>query len=73
MSTLTSHTPMSKIWQRVRKIRGIYGKYRPPSLHINGILEQDPQVVANTMASHVATVSSNTSYPRELLAFKARR
>jgi hypothetical protein len=50
VSSLNTDTPMTKIWQRINKIRGTNYSVKPPSLLINGNIEIDPETVANELA-----------------------
>ena len=72
VSSLNSDTPMSKIWKRIGKIKGKYPPNRPPSLLQNGILYEDPKVVADILANHFADVSSDEAYPDEFQIIKLR-
>ncbi|XP_018020252.1 uncharacterized protein LOC108676647 [Hyalella azteca] len=69
VSSLNSETPMSKIWQRIRKIAGRPGLTRP-CLRINGAPTTDPQVVATELARYFADISSGQHYPRPFLYLK---
>ena len=55
-------TPMSKIWKRIRKIRGKYENVKAPYLIKNDEHITDPQRIADIMANHYAKISSNNSY-----------
>ena len=72
ISTINKDTPMSKIWKRVKKLNGKYIPSHPPSLHDNGVLMQDPQVVADILGEHLASVSSNNSYDQSFIPLKNR-
>ena len=57
VASITKDTPMSIIWKRVRKINGKYAPTPSPSLLVNGVFHQEPEVVSNFMAEHVAATS----------------
>lgn len=62
IDTLTIDTPMSKIWKRIAKIRGIHKPFQPPYLIKNNAHISDPTEVAECLASHYQNISSNASY-----------
>ena len=72
VSTLTSDTPLTRVWKRIRNIKGTFSN-RSICLSSNGVLEMDPQAVANTLAEHVSTVSSSTSYSCDFRRMQERR
>ena len=55
---------MSKIWKRIRKIRGCYQNIRSPYLIKDGVHATDRHQVAELLADHYESVSSNDSYNR---------
>ena len=62
VTTLNEKTPMRKIWNRIRKIRGRYQSIGAPYLIENNIHVSDEREVAELMANHYQTISSNDSY-----------
>ena len=70
VSTLTVHTPMSKIWSRVKKMSGKHPPINPPCLLVNGNYVSESLEVANALASHYASVSNGSTYSD---SFRARR
>ena len=62
VSSINSNTPMSKIWKRIRKIRGIYQNILSPCLVVDDEPITEKDEVAEIMASHYASISSNNSY-----------
>ena len=61
---------MAKFWRRIRKIRGKYASHKPPCLSLNGSLTIDTQTVADSLAVHLASVSSDNQYPADFLPIK---
>ena len=70
VSTLNVHTPMAKIWSRVKKMSGKHSPNTPPCLLVNGQYISDSEEVANALASHYASVSNGSTYSE---SFKARK
>ena len=62
VDSLNVHTPMSKIWRRIRKIRGCYQNICSPYLIKDDIHVVDRLQAANLLADHYEAVSSNNSY-----------
>ena len=69
VSGLTSQTPDSEIW---RKIRAIQGKKcsTPLLILIDGQLHTDQEEVANELASYFESMSSSDNYKPEFLEIK---
>lgn len=57
ISTICASTPVSKVWQRVRKMKGKFIPSSPPVLSINGDPVADPLTVAEEFASHFVSVA----------------
>ena len=57
VSTLTTHTPINKVWNMVKKIQGRYGGSRRPVLQVDDKLISDPHEVANLFAQNLSEVS----------------
>ena len=70
VGSLNAFTPMSKIWKRVKKIRGSYGNQNPPYLIKDDIHISDSEQVAEVMACHYEAISSDQSQSEK---FKAHR
>ena len=62
VNSINSNTPMSKIWKRIRKIRGSYQNIMSPCLVVDDELVADRGRVADILASHYSSISSNNSY-----------
>ena len=62
---------MSKIWNRVKKIRGIYQNHKAPYLIKNNNHITNEEEVAELMASHYETISSNDSYNQKFQRHRA--
>jgi hypothetical protein len=69
ITSLNTDTPMSKIWERVRKMKG-HNSCKKPCLVINGALTAEPQQVADALAEKFSSISSNTQY---LPAFRTHK
>lgn len=57
VSSITARTPITQVFNRVRKISGKFSVSPPPVLSQAGAIVSDPKVVANTFADHFAKVS----------------
>ena len=65
ISSININTPMSKIWKKVQKIRGTYQNTKPPYLIKNNQIITDSETVAELMATHYETISSNRNYSQQ--------
>lgn len=65
ISSITSETPMSKIWTKIRKIKGNYPPNHPPCLHTQQDIVSDSKAVSDLLADHYRLVSSSENYPNE--------
>ena len=65
IDSLNINTPMSKIWSRIRKMRGIYRTNAPPIIMNNNALVSEPQAVAEILADHFESVSSSNNYTEQ--------
>ena len=65
INSLNVDTPMSKIWSRVRKMRGIYKHHGTPILLRDGDLVSEHYDVAEALASHYESVSSGTNFTEQ--------
>lgn len=73
VNTLTVDTPMSKIWSRIGKMKGIYKEQSTP--HImgeNGVAIVEKREIANILARHYAEVSSSGAYSEDFMRIKRR-
>jgi hypothetical protein len=70
VSAINVNTPMSKIWTRIRKMRGNYKQYSIPSIEINNQLLSDPKEIANVLAEHFKSTSSATNYCHQFMRQK---
>ena len=62
ISTINIYTPMSKIWNKIRKLSGKYTINHPPSLMVNGQLISKQRDVSEIMGNHFSAVSSCNNY-----------
>lgn len=72
IDTLNINTPMAKIWKRIKKIRGNYEPIRMPCLTRQGELITEPAQVAEMMAEHYESISSNQRYSEQFKRVKGR-
>ena len=64
ISTITWKTPMTKVWNVIRKIAGKFNPSPLPVLNVNGEFIADPKDVSNIFAEHFSKVSrKNESSP----------
>ena len=59
VSSINSSTPLPKIWQRIRKMKGKFVPSSAPMLTVDGEDVAEPAVVANHFATHFANVPRN--------------
>ena len=71
VSTINVDTPMSKIWNRIRKMRGIYRPLPAPYFIENDTHITDPEDVATILADHYASVSAGDAYAPAFCRHKA--
>ena len=57
ISSITWKTPISQVWNKLRKIAGKYIPTPPPVLQLNGLEVTNPKEVGNAFANHFANVS----------------
>ena len=62
LSTITWKTPLSQIWNKVRKIAGKFTPRSLPVLQVNDNQITDPKLVCNAFADHFAGVSHKNPY-----------
>ena len=62
ISGMTSETPIKKIWERIRKMKGKYKSHRTPCIQHNNTLITNPEAVANKFADHYSEISSVGNY-----------
>ena len=74
LSSFTSSTPLSKVWNLVRRLSGKKGNATFPVLKIpqTGITVSAPNDIVNCLAETIAHTSSNARYPPQFID-KARR
>ena len=72
ISSLSSNTPSSVVWNKIRKIQGNVTNIGVPYLLIGGHIETDPDVITEELASHYENVSSSLSYSSSFLERKRR-
>ena len=57
VSELNQRTPISQVWEKIRKINGKYIPKPRPNLRIGQDLKTSPEEVANVFAEHYASIS----------------
>ena len=62
ISSININTPMSKIWKRIRKIRGKCHNAKSPYLIIDDVHFTDKLQVAEKFGTHYELISSRNSY-----------
>ena len=65
ISDLKYNSPMSIVWDRIRKLQGKFSPSPSPILKINLSVISDARQVAETLARHFADVSSSSHYSPE--------
>lgn len=70
VSTINVRTPVTEVWQKLRRLRG--GSDRPPiiSLNDNDVIVSDQVEVAEMLARHYVQVSSSDNYDEDFRRFK---
>jgi len=72
INSLNVNTPMSKIWKRIRKIRGTYQNIKQPYLIKDNSHITDKNDVAELLASHYERISSSNSYSNNFRRIQQR-
>lgn len=72
VSKLTSKTPMKKIWNMVRRISGKNTRAPVSHLKLNGSTIEEPQAIANTLASTISHNSSSDHYSEYFQRIKTK-
>ena len=71
ISTLSSSTPSSVVWHRVRRIQGISACSRIPPILVDDSPPPTLEAVAEELAAHFADVTSSRHYSPEFVAIKS--
>ena len=66
VSTITRDTPVSLIWEFIRRIHG-KGIKRPYYLLIDNVITDDPHAIAEAIALHFESVSADSNYSEDYL------
>ena len=72
VSSLNSKTPMTKIWERIRKINGKYNSHHPPVLTDGGVTVGNPRQTTEILARYFESVSQDGYYSQEFIRIKRR-
>lgn len=72
VSSLNEKTPMTKIWKRIKKMKGKNTSDSTPYLMRGDAMITDPEEVAEMLADHYSNISSSESYSQDFLRLKAR-
>lgn len=70
VSSISTSTPTSEVWQKVRAIRGKKFPQVSPVLDVNGYITSEPQEVVEALADHFREVSSTSNYDLSFLRYK---
>ena len=62
VSSINSGTPLSLVWDKVRKVAGKSSSVSAPAIKVNGNVITDNTDVANVLAESMAEISSGASY-----------
>ena len=71
VSNINSRTPMSKVWNMIRKIKGKGSKTSIKHLKDGNDIITDKQHIADKLATSIATNSSSNNYTPEFQKYKA--
>ena len=72
VSTLNSRTPCAVVFKRVQKISGKYKGKTIPVIKNNGVIETNPEIVAEVIGDNFASFSSGQEYSPAFQAVRAR-
>ena len=72
VSSINKDTPVSKIWQRIQKMRGKQ-KHHAPCLTVAGVTTAHPAAVTNLLAEHFANVSSGHHWNNRFQTYKLQQ
>ena len=70
ISNITVNTPLSKVWQRIRKLSRKYTPTHPPCIKVHDHLITEPQEVCKAMADYYSKVSSGENYSEEFNRYR---
>nr|BDT63038.1 MAG: hypothetical protein [Trachysalambria curvirostris nimavirus] len=73
VSMINSHTPLTWVWDKVRKIAGKITSVSPPALKIDGTIITNKADVANELAKSMAEISSGASYTARFSTYRAEQ
>ena len=73
VSSINSGTPLSLVWDKVRKVAAKSTRVSTPSLKIGGTVVTDKTEVANVLADSMAEISSGASYTARFNELRAER
>ena len=73
VTMINSHTPLSWVWDKVRKIAGKITSVSPPALKIDGTIITNKADVANELAKSMAEISSGASYTARFSTYWAEQ
>jgi ribonuclease HI len=72
ISKLNTRTPIKKVWQMVKRISGKPQPHTISHLQVNGVTIDQPQDIANSLASTVSHNSSSDHYTPTFQRYKSR-
>ena len=73
VSSINSGSPLSLVWDKVRKIAGKSSRVSTPALKVDDTVITDQTDVANVLANSMAEVSSGASYSARFNTLRAER
>ena len=67
ISQIDTNTPVTKVWNKIRKLSGKYVPPPLPSLNVDDDLIYEPTGVAEELAKHFSNVSSKNNYTTDFI------
>ena len=72
VSSFSTHTPSSEVWEKLRRVTGAHKTSAVPGLSIDGSITTDPVANANSIGQYFANISSSENYDPTFLALKQK-
>lgn len=72
ISSINIDTPMTKVWNRIRKMNGKYPANHPPCIDTPQGIIADRRMVSQLLADHFSAVSSSENYTEDFNRIRTR-
>ena len=65
VSKINKDSPLTSVWNKIRKLQGKYVPQPLPSLVVNNSVVSDPKEVSDFLAEHFSKISSEKSFSKD--------